>query len=50
VRNEADRLRAIQRVSDFLGAEGWRVLGVIESPIAGGSGNVEYLIGAHNDR
>jgi 23S rRNA (cytidine1920-2'-O)/16S rRNA (cytidine1409-2'-O)-methyltransferase len=49
VRNEADRLRAIQRASDFLGAEGWRVLGVIDSPITGGSGNVEYLIGAHND-
>jgi 23S rRNA (cytidine1920-2'-O)/16S rRNA (cytidine1409-2'-O)-methyltransferase len=49
VRNEADRLQAIQRVRDFLRTAGWQVLGVIESPITGGSGNVEYLIGAQND-
>jgi len=36
-------------VQDSLVAEGWHVLGVIESPIPGGSGNVEYLIGALND-
>ena len=28
------------------GQEGWRVLGVIPAPIAGGDGNQEYLIGA----
>jgi 23S rRNA (cytidine1920-2'-O)/16S rRNA (cytidine1409-2'-O)-methyltransferase len=50
VRDDADRQRAIARVQDFLAAEGWPVLGVIESPIPGGSGNVEYLIGARNDR
>ncbi|MEM8574467.1 MAG: TlyA family RNA methyltransferase [Pseudomonadota bacterium] len=50
VRDETDRQRAIVRVQDFLEGEGWRVLGVIESPITGGSGNVEYLIGALNDR
>ncbi|WP_108683662.1 TlyA family RNA methyltransferase [Methyloceanibacter sp. wino2] len=50
VRDDADRQRAIVRVQDFLTAEGWHVLGVIPSPIAGGSGNVEYLIGARNDR
>ncbi|MDJ0512022.1 MAG: TlyA family RNA methyltransferase [Methyloceanibacter sp.] len=50
VREEADRQRAIARVHNFLEGEGWRVLGVIESPITGGSGNVEYLIGALNDR
>ncbi len=49
VRDEANRLRAIQRVREFLGSAGWRVFGVIESPITGGSGNVEYLIGARND-
>jgi 23S rRNA (cytidine1920-2'-O)/16S rRNA (cytidine1409-2'-O)-methyltransferase len=50
VRDDVDRQRAIVRVQDFLAAEGWLVLGVIESPISGGSGNVEYLIGARNDR
>ena len=50
VRDEADRQRAIARVRDFLEQEGWRALGVIESPITGGSGNIEYLIGARNDR
>lgn len=50
VRDEADRRRAVARVRDFLEAEGWRVLGAIESPISGGSGNIEYLIGARNDR
>ncbi|GFO83088.1 MAG: TlyA family rRNA (cytidine-2'-O)-methyltransferase [Methyloceanibacter sp.] len=50
VRDEADRRRAVARVRDFLEWEGWRVLGVIESPIAGGSGNIEYLIGARHDR
>ena len=49
VRDDADRQRAIGRVRDFLEAEGWRVLGVIESPITGGSGNVEYLIGARHE-
>jgi len=46
VRDEKDRARAIARVRDFLEDEGWRVLGVIQSPITGGSGNVEFLIGA----
>ena len=46
VRGEADRARAVARVRDFLEAEGWQIIGVIESPITGGSGNVEFLIGA----
>lgn len=50
VRDEADRQRAVARVRDFLEQEGWHVLGIVESPITGGSGNVEYLIGARNDR
>ena len=49
VRAETDRVRAIARVRDFLQAEGWRILGEIESPIPGGSGNVEFLIGARHD-
>lgn len=49
VRDAKDRERAIARVRDFLEDEGWRVLGVIQSPITGGSGNVEFLIGACRD-
>ena len=48
VRDEADRLRAVARVREFLEGEGWEVLGVIPSPITGGSGNVEFLIGARH--
>ena len=43
---EEDRMRAVARVRDFLEGEGWRTIGVIDSPITGGSGNVEFLIGA----
>jgi len=46
VRDEEDRDRAVARVRNFLEAEGWEVLGVMPSPITGGSGNVEFLIGA----
>lgn len=46
VRKSEDRERAVARVRDFLAGEGWSVLGVIPSPIAGGSGNVEFLMGA----
>jgi 23S rRNA (cytidine1920-2'-O)/16S rRNA (cytidine1409-2'-O)-methyltransferase len=48
VRDEQDRARSVDRVRDFLQSEGWSVLGVIQSPIEGGSGNVEFLIGAHH--
>ncbi|MFD0988452.1 TlyA family RNA methyltransferase [Methyloligella solikamskensis] len=47
VRHELDRQVALARVRDFLEFEaGWRIAGEIESPIAGGSGNKEFLIGA----
>jgi 23S rRNA (cytidine1920-2'-O)/16S rRNA (cytidine1409-2'-O)-methyltransferase len=29
---------------------GWRIVGALPSPIAGGSGNVEFLLGAVRDR
>jgi 23S rRNA (cytidine1920-2'-O)/16S rRNA (cytidine1409-2'-O)-methyltransferase len=47
VRKEEDRQRAIARVSEFMEAQpGWTVLGVIPSPIEGGSGNREFLLAA----
>jgi 23S rRNA (cytidine1920-2'-O)/16S rRNA (cytidine1409-2'-O)-methyltransferase len=37
----------VARIRDWLGRQpGWRVLGVIESPIEGGDGNREFLIAA----
>jgi len=48
VRKAEDRERAVVRVCDFLETQGWTVLGVIPSPIEGGSGNAEFLIGARN--
>ena len=47
VRDPAARERAVEAVSAWLaGQAGWRVLGVIPSPIVGGSGNTEFLLGA----
>lgn len=50
VRDEADRTAAVQGVEKWIGEQdAWRVVGVIPSPILGGSGNVEYLLGAVRD-
>jgi 23S rRNA (cytidine1920-2'-O)/16S rRNA (cytidine1409-2'-O)-methyltransferase len=47
VRDMALRDQACRRVGEWLaGQPGWRVLGIIESPIVGAEGNVEFLIGA----
>jgi 23S rRNA (cytidine1920-2'-O)/16S rRNA (cytidine1409-2'-O)-methyltransferase len=51
VRDATARLRAVNLVRDWVSAqEGWRVVDVIPSPIAGGSGNEEFLLGAVRDR
>lgn len=50
VRNEAVRLAQAEKISAWLnGLPGWRVVGVMPSPVAGGSGNQEFLIGAEFD-
>lgn len=50
VRDQAVREDACRRIGGWLGAQaGWRVIGLIESPIRGPKGNVEYLIGARRD-
>jgi 23S rRNA (cytidine1920-2'-O)/16S rRNA (cytidine1409-2'-O)-methyltransferase len=47
VREEGARRLAVERVRAWIGArDGWQVAGVIPSPIKGGSGNEEFLIGA----
>ncbi len=50
VRDEKVRTTATEAVRSWIAEQrGWRVRGVIPSPILGGSGNVEYLIGAVRD-
>jgi 23S rRNA (cytidine1920-2'-O)/16S rRNA (cytidine1409-2'-O)-methyltransferase len=46
VRSEADRRKAVEKVRAFIEDAGWTVVGEIASPIRGGSGNEEFLIGA----
>ncbi|MBV8850610.1 MAG: TlyA family RNA methyltransferase [Methylobacteriaceae bacterium] len=36
-----------QRIAALIGSLGWKVIGIEPSPIAGGDGNREFLIGAH---
>lgn len=46
VRDEARRRAAVDDVIAWLGGIGWRVAGHTVSPIKGGDGNQEFLIGA----
>ena len=50
VRNAAARERAVAAVRDWLAQQpGWTVTGMIPSPIVGGGGNLEFLIGARRN-
>jgi 23S rRNA (cytidine1920-2'-O)/16S rRNA (cytidine1409-2'-O)-methyltransferase len=50
VRDAAVRDAQADKISAWLdGLPGWRVVGVIPSPIEGGSGNQEFLLGAVHD-
>lgn len=44
VRNAAVRERVCNDIAAFLESHGWRIQGLIDSPIAGGDGNAEFLI------
>jgi len=46
VRDPALHARVCGEVRDWLEAEGWTVDGIVESPITGPEGNVEFLIAA----
>ncbi len=47
VRDPEDRQRALATVEAWMRAQpGWRIVGSLPSPIAGGSGNLEFLLGA----
>ena len=47
VRDPAIRARVCDEVADWFTRSGWRVEGMVESPITGPEGNVEYLIAVH---
>jgi 23S rRNA (cytidine1920-2'-O)/16S rRNA (cytidine1409-2'-O)-methyltransferase len=49
VRSEAALARACDKVCATIEAEGWTALGLIPSPILGGAGAREFLIGARHD-
>src|SRR3954452_5221655 len=46
VREPAIRQRVCDAADEWVASQGWRVLGITESPITGPEGNVEYLLGA----
>ena len=48
VRDPAKRKEAVAKVLDFIEKAGWTVIGEAPSPIKGGSGNEEILIGARH--
>ena len=49
VRDSAVHAAVCADIADFVVSLGWRVLGIIPSPIAGGDGNAEFLLGASHD-
>lgn len=50
VRDEAARQGALQTVRDWIAAQpGWMIVGDMDSPILGGSGNSEFLLGARRN-
>ena len=49
VRDSAIHAAVCADIADFVSSLGCRVLGVIPSPIAGGDGNAEFLLGAAHD-
>jgi 23S rRNA (cytidine1920-2'-O)/16S rRNA (cytidine1409-2'-O)-methyltransferase len=49
VRDPQAHAEVCERVTQTIAALGWSVLGVLPSPILGGDGNREFLIGAKHD-
>jgi 23S rRNA (cytidine1920-2'-O)/16S rRNA (cytidine1409-2'-O)-methyltransferase len=46
VRDPKVRQRVCDAAAEWVASQGWQVLGIVESPITGPEGNVEYLLGA----
>jgi 23S rRNA (cytidine1920-2'-O)/16S rRNA (cytidine1409-2'-O)-methyltransferase len=49
VRDESVRAAVCDDIAGFVASLGWRVIGIIPSPIEGGDGNAEFLLGAVRD-
>lgn len=49
VRDVAVHEAVCAEISAFVAALGWRVMGMMPSPITGGDGNAEFLLGATHD-
>lgn len=50
LKDPASAPRIAEEIADWLGTmPGWRVAGLVDSPIAGGDGNHEFLLGAVKD-
>ncbi len=50
VKDESARAAAVAAIETLIATvPDWHVAGIIQSPIQGGSGNIEYLIGARRD-
>lgn len=49
VKDDAAREECVKRIEALVVSLGWQVRGVIDSPIAGGDGNIEYLIAAERN-
>jgi 23S rRNA (cytidine1920-2'-O)/16S rRNA (cytidine1409-2'-O)-methyltransferase len=49
VRDPAVHAAVCDDIAEFVASLGWRVLGVIPSPVEGGDGNAEFLLGAMHD-
>jgi 23S rRNA (cytidine1920-2'-O)/16S rRNA (cytidine1409-2'-O)-methyltransferase len=49
VRDPAVHIAVCDDIAEFVAALGWRVLGIMPSPIEGGDGNAEFLLGAVRD-
>ena len=49
VRDGALQQAICDDIARFVASLGWRMLGVIPSPIVGGDGNAEFLLGAIRD-
>ncbi|MEJ8571656.1 TlyA family RNA methyltransferase [Microbaculum marinum] len=49
VRDREAAQRAAEAIADWLRDRGWTIVGLTDSPIAGGDGNREFLLGARRD-
>jgi 23S rRNA (cytidine1920-2'-O)/16S rRNA (cytidine1409-2'-O)-methyltransferase len=49
VRDPSVHAETRSEIATFIATIGWRTLGIIPSPIKGGDGNAEFLIGAARD-